>query len=697
MLKISRHEMIHILTYNPEFDITTLLLDLHKARIPTLQVNNAQAFKSIFADTKPKTMLFMLYDLSNILNLILGSQNFGKEAFTTIPPNSSVTCPLNSKGKQQPFSLPNFCINHGVVPNFTLMDPTRPCDEKLTIPDTHLQESSILSDEAFKHVRGLYLNNVWNSRSHLVFYLGSGSNSLETEDSINSMRFVFKFMWRTFKGQRTLICSGLECYRYDPFFEEIQRYEPGNHERFFDFSWRSMNGKTFTFMIVENPLFDCDSALQDDCTRNNVIYHAIGWLVLSRNGTLNSLPPQLEGFINAISPSDPGRLEYGLKYGVDMHFTGSGAGLANRQGLDASPPLASCQLVFRLPRKGYVPPYVTPFYCFSPSLWIFVFLTFLLFTLVHYALVRARGRLFEPSNDEEAKDHELFPTLMTIYKYILGISQPRLVLIEMMTGKIVFLVIVFSMLILITLFQSMMFSLLSSRVRYEDIDTLEGIEESDMVVQSSDIEMDVRFFGDEPGFDWIKRRLTDGYNFKCPLENMLELGPIDFDPFNPGGKLADINETSDFDLTPVDTNETRLARREVGTMLKSDAFLYRMTTKYADLKDFVYLDLETRTPYEFHIARERVMSYPLVYFTLRNSFYSDAVNDLLSRLLEGGGFSADVIGQYIVLDHKRFEERENDGAPRPFTFTDLMLAFDALVAGWVLSGFFFVSELLRQF
>ncbi|CAH0383345.1 unnamed protein product [Bemisia tabaci] len=639
--------MIHILTYNPEFDISTLLLNLHKARIPTLQVNNAQAFKSIFADTKPKTMLFMLNDLSDILNLILGSQNFGKEAFTTITPNSSVTCPLNSKGKQQPFSLPNFCINHGVEP-FGILPRFR-----IEFP----------RDGGFDQLDAVRV------QIH-VAHIQRAENSDLFGTRMLPLRSIFR------RDPKIRVGKSRAILRFFVAFDERQDFHL--HDR-------------------RKPLVRMRFRVEDDCTRNNVIYHAIGWLVSSRNGTLNSLPPQLEGFINAISPSDPGRLEYGLKYGVDMHFTGSGAGLANRQGLDASPPLASCQLVFRLPRKGYVPQYVTPFYCFSPSLWIFVFLTFLLFTLVHYALVRARGRLFEPSNDEEAKDHELFPTLMTIYKYILGISQPRLVLIEMMTGKIVFLVIVFSMLILITLFQSMMFSLLSSRVRYEDIDTLEGIEESDMVVQSSDIEMDVRFFGDEPGFDWIKRRLTDGYNFKCPLENMLELGPIDFDPFNPGGKLADINETSDFDLTPVDTNETRLARREVGTMLKSDAFLYRMTTKYADLKDFVYLDLETRTPYEFHIARERVMSYPLVYFTLRNSFYSDAVNDLLSRLLEGGGFSADVIGQYIVLDHKRFEERENDGAPRPFTLTDLMLAFDALVAGWVLSGFFFVSELLRQF
>ncbi|CAH0388891.1 unnamed protein product [Bemisia tabaci] len=279
------------------------------------------------------------------------------------------------------------------------------------------------------------------------------------------------------------------------------------------------------------------------------------------------------------------------------------------------------------------------------------------------------------------RSSELFPTAMTIYRYILGIAQPRLILIEFMTGKIVFFVVVFSMMIFITLFQSGMFSLLSSMVRYEDIDTLREIEESDLMVQSNNIESEMQFLGDDLEFDWIKMRLTDSYEFKCPRVSCF-LNPIGDGPY-----VAKVTANS---------NTTIQSKGEIDKILKSHAFLIRMTTLHTELRDLLYFNPATENKYEFHIVRERLMSYPLMYLMIRNAFYNEALNDMLFRVFESGTDNTLYEDYTTGGDFQRFEESENNQA-RPFTLTDFRLAFVSLVLGWVLSGFCFALELLWRF
>lgn len=725
MLYKSNHKLIHIINFSPKFDSTALIRTLHDTVTPTLQVTDIHAMSPQFTDTEPKTMLFIVDDLSSILNVILGSQHLGKVgAAASLENIEEMSKFLN--GTQQPFSLPNFCIHHVGELNLSFMDPTRPCDENLYVSESHVRDHSILPDTLFNQVRGLHMSNVWNSRSYLIFYVLStsqapqisGENTLQGDELMYSIRFLFKAMWRFYRGQKTLICLKEVCFRYDPFFELIQIYEGENDDKFFDFSWYSMNGKKLSSSILDLRPFHFDAIVNDLCTVNSFIpiYQIMWMLVMRRGGDLEiklieespeSSPDKLMGNMHAHqyvslltisqdsqrdsnlenSPSNLSShldyLEYGMKFGVDLWiFAGGSVNLENLHGFEITPTLESCQLTVRLPRKGYVPQDVAPFYCFSPTLWIFVIITIFIFALANYLLSYAHTDIFRSTESEDATmDPGSLSTAMTIYMYILGIGLPRVTAIELMTGKIVFFVIVFSMMIFITLFQSGMFSLLSSQVRYEDIDTLKAIEESDLVVQSSDLGMDAQFLGNDSEFNWIRQRLTDGYQFKSD-KKCLNLRSLDIN-----ANLSGMNYNID---------ERCLARAEIDTMLKSNAFLTRMSTKYTELKDLIYFDPVTESKYEFHIVQERLKSYPLTYFMQRNSFYTDTLNDKLFRLVESG-FGSGIFGRVVVMDFKHFEEREDDEVLRPFTMTDLRLAFVCLAIGWVLSGFCFIMEVLWKF
>ncbi|CAH0395181.1 unnamed protein product [Bemisia tabaci] len=638
-------------------------------------------------------MLFILDDFSNILNLILSSQNFGKVGIPATSLQNPKKVLRSLDGKLEAFNLPKFCVHLEAEFKPIIMDPRRPCDENITISDIQLQGDSHLSEALFNQIRGLSQNNVWNSRNYLIFYVVSTfqvpqileENSRRAGDPIHSLSFAFRFIWRLFKGQKTLICLREACYRYDPFFEKIHEYVGGGgEEEFFDFSWFSMNRKPFTYSVVFLTPFDFDATVSDICAATTIspLLDVAWYFEDTRDGNVKGIPKadfnfNKDALYSFDSSTHRKHLEFGLKYGVDLLAIGAGLGnLANLRDYDISPALESCKLTFRLPRKGFMPQEVVPFYCFSLALWIFVIVTLLILALIHHALVIANINIFSRSNVEES--HELFPTLMTIFRYALGIVQPRLIMVELMVGKIFFLIVVFSMMILITLFQSGMFSLLSSRVRYSDIDTFKEIEESDLVVQSSGIDIDAQFLGDGSEFDWIRQKLTDGFKFRCD-RHWVYVHSIDDD--------IDLNETF------IGFDEENLVRREVDAMLESNAFLIRMTTKYTELQDLMYMDLSTKKEYEFHIPRERLLSYPLMYFMPRNGFYHEVVNDVLLHMVEMGLFN-DGIGTSLALDFSRYQAREDKIKARPFNLTDLRLAFVSLVIGWVLSGFCFIIELL---
>ncbi|CAH0396248.1 unnamed protein product [Bemisia tabaci] len=331
---------------------------------------------------------------------------------------------------------------------------------------------------------------------------------------------------------------------------------------------------------------------------------------------------------------------------------------------EASAPIEACHVVIRVPRQKFIPQYVAVFRCFSTVLWICVIVTVCVFTLVHIICVKIERESFVLLYPEqELHDQEYRSTLLAIVRYILGIGQPRIVLVESTTGKIVFFIFVFSILILSTLFQSGMVTLLSTRIRYEEIDTLKGIEESDLVVESPDIGLDMEFLGEEPQFDWLKQKLTDSLKIRC--ENRYCGVESDFAFYHTNESVSDWNDFYD---------------REIYTILETRGYLTRTTSIVSRFNNRVYYDRRTGDMHEFHDVSEYVMSYPLLYFVERKSFFREVFNDVLTRLLEAGVFYRSTIRLHTELkENFAFAEKTGDtGEPRPYSMTDLKIAFICL-------------------
>lgn len=205
----SHHQSFHTVMLGLNFGPIDLIHDLQTNMIPTSQVNNVESFKSYFTDKRPKNMLFLLEDYHSIMNLILGTQNVVLNPQSSSKFSNHALREDNVNYDIWP-TLPNYCITYGNTPNNTIKDRRRPCDANLTIFEHDLEELSVLFGEVFSRVSSLPRNNVWNPQNYLIFSLiitECPHSSVERQVSGSNSRllFVFKFIWRTSKGQETLL------------------------------------------------------------------------------------------------------------------------------------------------------------------------------------------------------------------------------------------------------------------------------------------------------------------------------------------------------------------------------------------------------------------------------------------------------------------------------------------------------------
>ncbi|CAH0382943.1 unnamed protein product [Bemisia tabaci] len=684
------------MTLRSDFDFTALVENLHANLTPVIQVHSLPSFETYFQYTGAKSMLLVLDDLGSILNLILNTQTFGGKT-QNIYENVSehtISQPI-PKNKNRSQTMRNYCITHET--GFTtsmLRDPKQPCTENMTIHDLDLGEGSILSDDIYKHVHGLYTNKVWNCENYLIFYLKKADNGypnpgpkaqrddFEEVDSHSKLLFVLKFMWRMFKGQKTLICLNMTCYKYEPFNEEIIKYAGLDGENFFNFSWYSMNGKNMTIVLSDAKRLDLDSNFDAFCDYISWFARATDEAVHRRNGSMNSVRVDSLGFLYAQGDQ---AIRMGLKYGVDVFALDINHKFhRNFENFDASFSLDSCQVIIRIPRKDFIPEYIAVFNCFSPTLWMYVLVTLIVFTLIHIMFFKVERNKFPPLyREEELPNPQSLSTLLTIVRYVLGIGQCRIVLIKLMTGKIVFVIIVFSTLTLTTLFQSGMVTLLSVRIRYKEMDTLKELEESDLMIEAGDLGTEMKFFGDDPQFNWIKEKLTDGLEFK---------------PNNIASGLSIDIKDSDSNYSYYNKTYSRSLEMQMDKLLRSRGFLARFSTRLSKFNNHLYYDFRTGLRYEFHDISERMFSYPQLCFIAKNSFYRDVINDALLRILEGGLYEKVLLNSHRV-DKENFALAEREGSgeePRPFSLIDLRIAFMCLGAGLTISICSFIAELFYQ-
>ncbi|CAH0383771.1 unnamed protein product [Bemisia tabaci] len=193
------------------------------------------------------------------------------------------------------------------------------CEERMFISSEELDGSSVLSDRNFNMTRSLYTNPIWNSKNHLIFMLRdfNGGCYQPTRRSISpdgtfsndhdALILCFKFIWRFFRGLRTVICWEFGCSRYDHFAENVIWYTGKDQEVYFDFSITNMHGKPLK-VVMDDVVGRYPSESFFDAGMMRVQFEVLAGLAESTNATLTNffgfVDEEFEKNIQAIMEND---------------------------------------------------------------------------------------------------------------------------------------------------------------------------------------------------------------------------------------------------------------------------------------------------------------------------------------------------------------------------------------------------------
>ncbi|CAH0383111.1 unnamed protein product [Bemisia tabaci] len=394
--------------------------------------------------------------------------------------------------------------------------------------------------------------------------------------------------------------------------------------------------------------------------------------------------------------SKPQDLRMNLKMDVDLYSVNFLGCPLNLSEFDFTPGLETAVLFVMVPRRGFVPSYLAALRCFTPTVWVCTISVLVTFLSISHVYNQLQIRVFPALYKEVDLTHfERVSVLLTLYRHVLNISQPRWELGALRAGKILFLVFSFSTLILTSLFASSMMSALTEPVRYSDINTLRDLNRSEMFVQTDTGSRSVSLSG-YPEFEWLTRRLSDHFQFEAvslSVASMVKntMRPDDYlaeDPY-----FQTLNASIDVTMSMLEKN--------LDVMLSMDAFLVEVTASVAEEGNVLVGPNDFHQEYEFHFVREYITSYPYMNKLSKNSFYRDAINDILTRMLEGG-FTG--LNQKKQQDHclttggwrSAPKESEQKTPPRAFSLVDLRIAFLGLGFGLGASIGVFLLELLHM-
>ncbi|XP_072161284.1 uncharacterized protein [Bemisia tabaci] len=601
--------------------------------------------------------------------------------------------------------MPRYCIETDKLYNW--LGRREDCSHKINIRSSELEDGSIVSDSVHNKTRDLYWNKIWNFKNHLIFMLKhfdkntrkSTPKSMLNETHRNSKRdihesltFCFKFFWRFFKGHRTVICYKDLCQRYDPFKETLISYQGGTDETFFDFSWKNMHEKP---LGVHYYYSGCGNS-----SKISINTPQSGWL-----SVLNSALYAFESSLNCTTRyyncidddflTANFQIKDSLRYGIDLIFLSSGI---MREGADFSKYDFSISFDFNAvciatPHSVYMPQSLVVFQGFKPVVWFFIAVTIVIFCamqcLFQYAQSELFYRLYTNAEIDYYRDSS---SLLTVYAYFICGSPPSLHLGQLYTGKVFFVIISFSAIIISTVFLSGMTTLLIDRVLYPEIDTLKSLEESDLLIQTLEYTKDetMRMFEQLDQTEPLKSKVVDSFRYYSLMmiddafseSNLTAISDFTmFESFFSGmkEKFGNVNE------------EVIENFRSMG---ETDAFLVDVPFSSSSKVNLRIKNYFTDIWFEYHIVRECLMAYPLMSPFKRGSFYFEKYNWMLAQYFENG-LARRLLEDFADISQIIFEdpEVEDKGEPRPFSINDLQSAFIGLSIGLFLSFLAFLGEL----
>ncbi|CAH0748594.1 unnamed protein product [Bemisia tabaci] len=703
-VQLSGRPLMYIVDFHSSSAVQPLIQNLHDSSITTILIRHPEELTTLATQNREMNIIFYVNDPDEILSLILSSvpkpwqheDGFQSDRLE----NSSISTNFEMKQKSKFNSkLPHYCILVDDLKDSKMVG----CDEQMTLSTAELEGSELLSDQNFNFTRSLYMNPIWNSKNYLSFmiyqnnYTPFGPNGSKWWQNVKAGKvnctisgkneyrgeiLSFKFIWRFFKGIRTIICYEDVCDRYNPFSESIISYSGAIDESYFDFAVTNMHRKVASICL-------------SDAEGSEIYANRVSW---QGNGLFLYVYEHFSNLTNFTRPTvkynsfwgedffdkmvrDVRFREMGQLLNLDLHFVKVSVTdkSVSYPSFDYSVGVETRAICILTPHSKKIPQFLVPFRSFSPVVWFLIGAVFAIFVLMQHAFQRAQFKIFCGLYSEtEIRIFENTSSLWSIYAYFVSGFPPRLILGNLLTGKILFFIFSFSALIITTAFLGVMTTLLTKTVQYPEIDSLKDLQDSDFLIQTANADDSAVFFDGLDEFVKLKAQLVSNlehYTYYLSLEL----------PEHYSLHLA-LNENNHTLLNlerPIEELFEKL-KDNVQTITENDAFLVDVPGSFVSkngIRTRVWL-LPQQS--EQHLVRECLMTHPVFYSFFKNSLLFDRFNQIAFRVLESGH-----VKKFIDASNHDDESCEiaplpsEDADPRPYDLNDLQLGFIGLLRGYV--------------
>ncbi|CAH0393886.1 unnamed protein product [Bemisia tabaci] len=614
---LSGKALFYVISIRTDFPIHTLIQNLHEGMIETVIVTHHSLLKHSIVGSMTKNIFIFLNDLDEIPSFILDSSLTFDDIVDLAPRKMA--------------KLNRYCLQndeHDPV----LTDVNKTCDFELRLSQSVLRGECDLTDPIYDHTKGLFANRVWNSRNYITFILPTvkkGRDSIASIEKEGSPRLelLFKFFWRFFKGLRTVICFDHTCFKYDPFSDLISQVDitSGNYFTFVP----DLRGKIISIgYVAKDGVFKAGRNLSptSDILIGQAVEDTVGKLkvYIHIRGRWKELFSRPESRIDYFEDAQGSNLDM-------LIFDGSISPNEDFSMFDFSTAIQSFSYCFATPRSSFVPQSFLPFICFSPQTWFLILITTLSLYAAFYAFHRSQWMLFNGLYSEiEQRAFADTPVSFYLYSFLVVGSPSRLLLGRVATGKILFLIVSLFVLVIITVYQSEMTTLLAKEVRYPDIDTLEDLKNSDLLIQTPDLEASLQLLQDHPFYEDFKAKLSEGeYFYQSQLFRSL--------------KYSWSNDTEiTFNISQA--NLDPLARRFIDwrsnfrSIVESNAIELAVSNLHYKFRGNIRVEnlMLPEDFSEFHLVKECMLTYPMTLQIQKNSYLSDILIKLIEAYVETG-------------------------------------------------------------
>ncbi|CAH0382949.1 unnamed protein product [Bemisia tabaci] len=700
IVNTSSQALFYVLDFQSDVSMTPLIEHLHENNIQTIQLNKLSEFEAI-DEKQMMNMILFFDDIDELISFVLESSTH--EIRGTYVENrmfNGSKSEHSRSGNKSSQKRMLYCVDFDGDSESTIFEKEKSCDFKLHVTTDELLQSSILSEHVFNATRGLYTHSVWNSKNNIIFMLkratanlslitGSQripmniqkSKTMGRANVSNDLTVYFQFFWRFFRGYKVVVCSAALCTRYEPFAEKISHYTGAVGEAYFDFNWSNMCRKTIAFDVggyLNGIGLEWNSLT---FAYSILLHNTIEYLGIAVNGTVENK----EGF------TKENNYEMGQKYPIDLFLTAGGAALAQYDSnVEYTISVENCVVSIFTPHSALIPQGIVIFKGFSKTVWMFVLGTFTLFVVVQHLFQFSQQEWFRRFYSEAQIDYFAgMSSTLTIFSYFMCGGPPCLQLGRLLTGKILFLIFSFSALVISTVFLSNMTTLLTDRVRYPEIDSLEDLMESDLFIQTGHEE--IIYMTNEDKYKGLRDNVIHSYAFYLDLLDEWVSENIDL-------YLHYMNVSapeSSFSLTPERRKYIGMFMRNLKAIDAADAILaLEPSVLFSHRSVQMRSWFRGKEPVELHLSKEYLAKFPFLFPILKNSFLFDRFNKMLFQLFESGHVS--VIFKDVMTEEfcgTTPSELPESEPLRPYSLNDLQAAFIFLGVGLFCSCIVFIAEL----